>query len=176
MSENEPWWAELWREQRAAGFRDLEGADGWVRLPVSDRLLADVLKRLPGSTLLSGVELIAEADNRFVVRVRVARLPMPPLRLELEIARQPVLPALPVLVLRMRSRGVAVLAAAVSRFGAALPPEVRLDGDLIRVDVAALLTRFGAADALDYLSHLEVTTEPGRVVIAARASVPPGSG
>jgi len=170
----QPWWAALLREQQAAGFPDLQGADGWFRLPISDRLLTRVvLSRIPASAPISEFDLIAEDANQVSVRVRLAKPSfLPPFRIRFAIEQQPALPHSPVLVLRMMSQGIAALAGPAMRFFQALPPEVRMIGDRIHVDIAALLGRHGAGQVLDFLSQLEVTTEQGRVIVAARGRLP----
>jgi hypothetical protein len=55
------------------------------------------------------------------------------------IERQPQLPESPLLVLRLASSGLTVLARAASRFFDALPPGLRMENDLMLVDIAELL-------------------------------------
>jgi hypothetical protein len=171
---NEPWWAALLREQLAAGFPDLQGAEGWLRLPISDRLLTRVvLARIPASVPISDFDLIAEDGNQVMVRVRVGKPSfLPPFRVRFAIEQQPALPHSPVLVLRMMSQGIAAFAGPAMRFFQALPPEVGVIGDRIHVDIAALLGRHGVGHVLAFLSQLEVTTEQGRVIVAARGRLP----
>jgi hypothetical protein len=54
----------------------------------------------------------------------------------------------------------------------ALPPGIQLEGDRLEVDVRSLLERYGAAEALDYINDLRVTTEEDRFVLSVQASVP----
>ena len=103
------------------------------------------------------------------VSVRLARLAfLPAIRIRFAIERQPDLPASPILVLRMVLEGVAALASPALRFLEVLPPGVRLDHDRLHVDLATLLAQYGAADALSYLTALEVTTAAGRVIVSGR--------
>jgi len=53
-----------------------------------------------------------------------------------------------------------------------VPPWIEIDGDLVRVDLAALLREYEAADALAYIRRLNVTTQDGSLVLAVDARVP----
>jgi hypothetical protein len=57
------------------------------------------------------------------------------------------------------------------RFFDVLPPGIRFTGEQIIVDLAAVARQYGAADALTHLTHLEVTTAAGQVVVAARGAI-----
>ena len=46
-----------------------------------------------------------------------------------------------------------------------LPPGIRVDGDLIGVDIGALLESRGYGEVLPHVAKLRVSTEPGRVVL-----------
>lgn len=168
-----PWWADLLREQQAARFADLSGADAWLRLPISDRLLTRLIAaRIPPTVPISDVDLRAETGNQLTVRIKMAKPSfLPPFRMRLRIERQPELPASPLLVLRLKSEGLAALAGPAMTFFDVLPPWVRMNADQLVVDLAAMAEEYGAADVLSYLTHLEVSTAEGRVIVAARGSV-----
>jgi hypothetical protein len=169
------WLLTLLREQQAAGFPDIAGANGFVILPVSDRLLSRVIAaRLPPSVPVSDLEIRADEGNQLVVRARLTRAAfLPPVKVRLVIEKQPQLPASPILVLRLVSEGLAALAGTVLKFVEVLPRGIRLDGDKLSIDLAVLAEQYGAADALAYLTDLEIATSAGRVVLTARAAVPP---
>ena len=95
----------------------------------------------------------------------------PRLTITLFIERQPQLPDSPVLVLRLASPALTMLAKAASHFLHVLPPGLRLDHDLLLVDIAELLRQRGAAQWLRYVQTMEVTTAPGTVLVSVRASV-----
>src|SRR5687767_8749571 len=120
---------DLLLHQQAAGFPDLTGAHVAAFIPVSAGLLNELLARaLPPSAPVSDVQIEPQAGNSLRVHLRIARAPIiPPLTITLLIERQPQLPDSPVIVLRLASSGLTVLARAATRFLEALPPGVRMD-------------------------------------------------
>jgi hypothetical protein len=88
------------------------------------------------------------------------------------VTSQPQLPDRPVLVCTMRTQGLGAFMGPLARFFAALPPWVRIDHDRVLVNLRLLAAEQRATDLFDYLRDLRVTTDPGRFVVAARASVP----
>jgi hypothetical protein len=168
--------ADILLHQEAAGFPGIAGAHVAAFIPVSASLLNEVLARaLPSSAPVSDVHIEPQAGNALRVHLRIARAPIiPPLTITLLIERQPQLPDSPVLVLRLASSGLTVLARAANRFLEALPPGVRMENDLILVDIAELLRQRGALIWLQYVRELEITTAPGAVLLSVRASVKTG--
>jgi hypothetical protein len=169
------WLLALLRAQRDAGFADVAGADVSLTLPVSDRLINQMIaERLPRGGVVSAVHVEAMAANQFSVRVRLGQSALlPPIRLGLVVDRQPDLPAFPVIVLRIVSPGIAALAATlVTRFLRALPPWVQSDGARLSFDLLAAAASAGGAEAFGYLRSLTLTTTAGRVIVSIRASVP----
>jgi hypothetical protein len=171
---SQPWWAALLREQHAAGFPDVEGAEGSLRLPVSDRFLNRLIaQRIPPAGPIGQVDVQAEAGNQLKVRVRLARPSfLPAFTVRLRIERQPQLPDSPVIGFRLLSEGLAALAGPAMRFFEVLPKGIYLAGDLLTVDLATLVEQQGAGEAFRHIRHLELTTEPGRLIVSARAALP----
>ena len=166
-----PWWMTLLLEQRAAKFDAISGATASLLVPISDTLITDVVRRQ-----LSAVrefEIRAESGNQLSVSVRL-RNPawFPRINAKFRIERQPDLPDVPVLVIRLLSKGLAALAGPAARFLRALPSWLQLEGDLLRVDLAELLRQYDAVDALSYIRRAEVTTREGSIVLAIDAVVP----
>jgi len=163
----------LLHEQQASGFGDVAGAHASVTLPVSDRLVSRLVSQsLPPGAPIADIALRAQAANRLSARVRLTRPAfLPPITVNLAIEQQPALPDNPVFALRLLSTGLLSFAGAAVRFLNVLPPGIRLDGDLIYVDIRTLLEHWGLAQHLRYLEHLEVTTEEGRVVVSARGAL-----
>jgi hypothetical protein len=153
------------------------GARASVTLPISDRLASRLaVENLPDSVPLREIDLRASASNRFSVRVRLTRPALlPPITVHLAIERQPNLPSDPVFVLRL-STGLLSFAGAAMRFLDVLPPGIRMHGDHVIINLRTLLEERGLAEYLDFLEHLEITTEDGRFVVSMRGSVPPGRG
>jgi hypothetical protein len=175
---DEPLWVALLREQRAARFADIAGTHASLTLPVDDRLLTRLAaSRVPASVPIKDLDLHAVPGNQIVVRLRLTRMSfLPPFTIRLAIERQPILPSSPVLVLRIMSDGLSALAGTVLRFLESLPAFLRLENNLLHVDLAALLERYGAGEVLPYLRTLELTTAEGRIIIVAGAAVPDGEG
>ena len=160
------WWKLLLEEQRAAKFADIGGLKASLTLPISDRLIAAVIApRLPRS--VRDLEIRAKAGNHVVVAVGLRPAWLPRSQVQLRIERQPDLPHAPVLVLRLVSHGVlAALAGPAARLFGVVPPWLRMDGDIVSLDVAELLRQYDASDVLMYLRRLEVTTREGAIVVA----------
>jgi hypothetical protein len=99
---------------------------------------------------------------------------LPPIGLTLLIAQQPEFPARPTLVLRLGSGG-----AILSRLGGLLgflrplPAGVRVQDDLVAIDLAELLARQGHAALTPLIERLQITTEEGRVIVSLAARVHP---
>jgi hypothetical protein len=168
----EPWSA-LLRRLRAEKFADLSGASLSGTLPISDRLLTEMIRPLlPAS--ISQLDIRAGAGNLLLVAVRMRRPAwLPQIKLQLRIEGQPSLPDAPILVVRQLSYGaLSALAGTAARFLDVLPPWLRVDGTLMFVDLAMLLRQQDALDLLTYVRRLEVTTLEGFVVVTTDARVP----
>ena len=170
----EPWWVTLLREQQGDDFPDLAGAEAFATIPISDRLITRaIVQRLPPSAPIRDLEVRAHAGDQFTVRVRLtAAALLPSVQLRLAIEQQPDLPRSPTLVLGVVSQGLTGLAISALKFVDVLPPGVRFDGRRFIVNLATILERYGAAQALTYVTDLSVTTVEGRVVVRARGTVP----
>ena len=170
----EPWWVTLLREQQSDKFPDLAGAEAFATIPISDGLITRaIVQRLPPSAPIREFEVRAHAGDQFTVRVRLTKpVLLPPVQLRLAIEQQPDLPRSPTLVLGVLSQGLAGLAVNALKFVDVLPPGVRFDGRRFIVDLGAILERYGAAQALTYMTDLSVTTVDGRFVVRARGAVP----
>ena len=164
---------DLFRQQRASGYRDFAGARFAVDLPVPDRLITQLIReRLPASAPVDDVDLRAERDGQLYVRARLKKASfLPPIGVRFVIERQPELPGSPVLVLRLVSQGIAAFAGPALRMFDVLPPGIRFDGTRFYIDLAALASRYGAADVFRYLTSFAVAIEPGVVIVSARADV-----
>jgi hypothetical protein len=159
--------------QHAEGFPGFTGAHLAAFIPISASVLNELIARtLSSSAPVSDLEIEPEAGNTIRVHLRIARAPLiPPITVTLLIERQPELPDSPLLVLRLASSGLTVLARAASHFFDALPPGMRMENDLIVVDIAELLRQRGAGEWLHYLKALEITTAPGALLVSVRGSV-----
>jgi hypothetical protein len=157
------------RSLQATQFRDLAGSTVSARVPVSERLINEVVAlTLPTNVPIREAQVHPEPGDRFSVRVTPRSAFLPSLTIKLTIERQPELPGSPVLVLRMTTlSGLVGLAAAVFPIAQMLPPGVRMERDLIHVDLHAMAAQHGVSDLIQYLRQLRVTTEDGRVIVHA---------
>jgi hypothetical protein len=160
--------------QQAARFEDLRGAEVSATVPISERLLNEIVQEsLPRSIPLRDLHVSPQAGDRFLVRARLGSSALlPPLKLSVLVDRQPDLPASPILVLKLEMGGLAAIAGPALRFLAALPPGIHVEHDRIHVDIAKLLEQRGLADYLAYIQRLEVHTADGAVLATVRGGVP----
>jgi hypothetical protein len=158
---------------RDARFRDLAGARAGAFIPIPEGLLnAVVAATMPPNLPVRAVTVRPEAGNRFSVRIAPKAGFLPQLTLRLEIEKQPQFPSAPTLVLRMATMGGLLgLAGAAFPIAQMLPPGVRLDGERIVVDLRELAHREGVVDLLDLVKDLQITTEPGVVLVQVDAGV-----
>jgi len=161
------------QRQLADGFPDVRGAQAAITLPISERLLNELLaETIPRSVPVTDLRVTPEAGDRFVVRFRVGSSSLVPrLKIVLAIEAQPDLPALPILVLRLETTGLMMLAGPVLRLFNALPDGITVKDDRIHVDLRALAERRGMAPYLDYLDQLRVNTLGGAVVLTVHARI-----
>jgi hypothetical protein len=158
---------EVLRRLQSTGFRDLAGARVSALVPVSERLIYEVVAAsLPRDGPVREVEVRPLSGDAFAVRVAPRSAFLPSLTLRLEIDRQPELPSSSVLVLRLAAMGGLLgLAGAALPVGKLLPPGVRLEGNRILVDLRMLAADRGGGDLIGYVAGLRVNTEDGRVVL-----------
>jgi hypothetical protein len=158
---------------RTTGFSDLRGAHADVTLPVSDRLLNDLIAgSLPASAPVRDVELTSKPGNRIAVRFKVAAASfLPQLKVSLVIEGQPELPVSPILVLKLEMGGLLALAGPATRFLSALPAGLHFVDDRLYVNLATLLAERGLGELLEYAEHVRVTTAEGAVVVHVRARI-----
>ena len=62
--------------QRASGFEDLRGADVSATVPVSERLLNEIVQEaMPPSAPVRDIHITPQAGDRFLVRARLGASP-----------------------------------------------------------------------------------------------------
>jgi hypothetical protein len=167
------WVDRLVRQQIESGFADLRGANAVVTIPVSERLLNDILSQtLPSSGAVRDLYISPKAGDRFQVRARLGSSNLiPPIRLHVAIERQPELPSPGVLVLRLEVAGIMTLAGPFLRFMNALPDGVVVNNDRIHIDLRELLDRYRLADYLQYVSELRIHSDDGVIVVTIHGRV-----
>ena len=177
------WLADLLREQRATGFADFAGARASATIPISDRLATRLIAgRLPPSSAVREIELRAAAGNMVTVAVRLAKPAfLPRFEIPIHIEQQPSLPEQPIFVFRLAlPRGLAAMAGPAlrifDRLFDLLPAGVHLQDDRLIVDLRIVLQQYQAADVLDYLDRLELTTVDRAILVRIDARLPIASG
>jgi hypothetical protein len=168
--------SELLNELRRAGFADLAGSRAAVDLAISEtlinRAIADALARSHGR--LRGVTVTVHPEYRFHLDLQLSRAFVSSVAVEAVLDRQPSLPEAPELVFRWRLAlpGLASLAASAASFFGKLPPGVRMERDLVFVDLRPLFERAEAEDLLPLLSELRLATRDHVVDVHLVAQVP----
>src|SRR5262249_34390740 len=115
--------------------------------------------------------------NMMTVALRLAKPAiLPRFEIPIHIEQQPRLPEQPTFVFRVAlPLGLSAIAGPALRVFELLPPGVRLqDGRLTR-ELRTLLQRQPAADALDFVDRLELTTIDGAILVRIDARVMPVS-
>jgi hypothetical protein len=160
---------------RRTRFRDLAGARVSAHVPLSaallDRIVADALQRTTAP--VRRVDVRPVPDDRFELVVSLKWALAPSLTVTLAVDRQPTFPDSPVLVLRWSlPAGLGAIASTFAGWITSLPDGVRLDGDRILVDVAALAGRGPAAEVLPYVRSFELHTAADAAVVDVELGVP----
>jgi len=157
---------------RATRFADLAGSRLSLSIPISQRLLNEiVVAAIPPSAPVRDLTVTPAPGNRIQVRGRVAKFDfLPSITVNLEIEQQPGLPDTP-LALRVRAfPGLTSMAGSLLS-PSALPRGVRLEGDRLLIDVRQLLEHAGYGDLLPLIERLHVATGDGRLIVDLDARV-----
>jgi hypothetical protein len=169
---------DLLHRQRRAGFPDFGGAGFSATIPISDRLINELIAGfLPTGGKVREVQVQTEAGNRLTARIRLSGPTfLPAIPVTLAIEDQPDLPERPILGLRLAqaSRFVALAASALPAM-VRLPPGITMEEDHIRIDIRRLLAERGVERWLEYVTDLQVTTRAGALLLDVRGSVGPTS-
>lgn len=165
--------AQLFDQVIAGGLSDVSGAEASATLPISRRLLNDLISAaLPPSAPVQNLEVTPLDGDRFLVRGRIGSSSLlPPFQLNVAIDRQPEFPAFPFLVLRLESAGLRLLAGLVLR-KISMPPWIQIEFDRIRVDLRAVADQKGVGQYVGYIEQLQVKTIAGTLLLSVRARVP----
>ena len=168
--------SELLELQLQAGFPDFAGTDVAATIPVSDRLINELIAGLlPDGGKVREVQIQTEEGNRVTVRIRLSGPTfLPAIPVTLAIEDQPHFPERPILGLRLSqpSRFVAMAASTLPTM-VTLPPGISMEDDRIRIDIRRLLADRNQARWLGYVTDLQVTTRAGAIVLDVRAKVGP---
>jgi hypothetical protein len=166
----------LFERQLRAGFPDFEGTDVAATIPVSDRLINELVARLlPDGSKVREVQIQSEVGNRITARIRLSGATfLPAIPVTLAIEDQPHLPERPILGLRLAqpSKFVAMAASTLPAM-VTLPPGITMEDDRIRIDIRRLLADRNQAQWLEYVTDLKVATRAGAIVLDVRGKVGP---
>jgi hypothetical protein len=164
---------EILRHLPTTQFRDLSGTCITANVPVSERLLNElVAAALPPDAPVRTVAIRPEGGDRLSVRIEPKMAFIPAITLKLLIEAQPRLPESAVLILRMATLG-GLFGLAGGAISGMLPPGVRLDGERILVDLREIAATRGFSDVFAYLTALQVHSDEGRLVVHVEAGVGP---
>ena len=162
---------EILRQLQTTGFRDLAGSRITADVPVSERLLNELIATsIPPDAPVRNVAIRPEGGDRFSVRIVPKMALIPAITLRLMIEAQPRLPDAAVLVLRMATLS-GLFGLASGAIAGMLPPGVRLDGERILVDLREIARQRGFAPAFEYLTDLQIHSDEGRLVVHVDAGV-----
>ncbi len=157
-------------EQIAAGLPGLAGSEATTVVRLTDQLLNRIIAAtLPDGGNLRTLTVQARAGNILDATIVLAKPAfLPALTPRLTIERQPTLPDDPVLALRISGGAASLLKLAGPFLGSslALPPGMRLEQDLLLIDLRALLDAHGQGSWLRFVHELVVTTQDSVVVAA----------
>ena len=162
----------LFDQLLANGFSDITGAEASISLPLSKRLLNDLIAAaLPPSSPIRDLDVTPLENDRFLVRGRFGSSPLiPTLKLHLAIDQQPVFPESPVVVVRLEGHGVMSFAGRVLRM-ISLPRWLHAEQDRLHVDLRVLAVHYRLDRYLNYIDELRVNTVAGSAVVSLRGRV-----
>ena len=167
---------DLLQRQQRDGFRDFAGTQLAATIPISDRLINELIaSSLPSGGKVREIVVQAEEGNRVTAKVRVSASNLfPAIPVTLAIEEQPTLPEQPLLGLRLvQASGFVAMAASALPSMVTLPPGITLEGDRIRLDIRLLLAERHMEDLLEHLTELRVNTRAGAIVLDVRARINP---
>jgi hypothetical protein len=164
--------ARLFDQLVGDGFSDITGTDLSITLPVSKRLLNElVAAATPPSAPVRDLDLTPLDNDRFLLRGRIGSSALlPALRLNLEIDQQPVFPESPVLVVRLQGPRIMSLAGPLLRM-ISLPPWLRAEQDRLHVDLRVVAAQYRVDHYLKYIDELRVNAVAGTLVVSLRGRV-----
>lgn len=158
------------------GLDELRGARAAGEIPVPtavvNRLIASRLA--VSSAPVKAVHVEPRPGNVVDVQVTPSARFVPTVTIEARIERQPEFPASPVFVLRWRIPAAGPLARLAAPFIGnlkSLPPGVRIDGDIVVIDLRDILGAQGQLQALEYVRTLRVDTRPGGFLVSFEVGV-----
>jgi len=161
-------------EQLRSRFHELPGATASFHVPIADGVVSRLIAAsLPRNGRIRELSVRALDGDVLKLRVRLAGPALlPAIYVQLRIVEQPRFPQSPVLILRLVSQGLALLAGNALRLFNALPPGITVRDDLVQIDLRALAHQHGFADTLSLLAGLRLSTTAGQLVVDLDVATP----
>jgi hypothetical protein len=162
------------RAQLGLDLAELAGATFTCQLPLTNATINQLIRaRLAkGGVPVTSAEIDVREGDLAVLTVTPS-MPLPAVRIDLRIELQPDFPAQkPVLWFRWSMGGFAsLLAKLVDRFKPNLPPGVKMDSELIAIDIAEILRAQNLGELVPYIKNMRVHTKPGAFVVHVDAAL-----
>lgn len=153
---------------------ELAGATLTCQLPLTNATLNRLIQtRLATGTLpIASAEIDVRDGDLAVLTIKPA-MPLPAVRIDLRIELQPDFPGnRPVLWLRWSMGGLAsLLSRLIDRFKPNLPRGVKMDSELIALDVAEILRAQNLDELVPLIRNVRVHTRAGAFVVAVDAGI-----
>ena len=164
------------RSRLGVDVDELAGTQMTGELPVPaaavDRLIAAKLADGRGPVTALRVEPLDQ--HTFDLHVTPAARMLPSIRIRARIEQQPSLPSNPRLVCRWTIPAAGVLARLAGPFVSnikSLPRGVRIEDDLVFVDLEQLLAGQGMGEVIRYVKALRIDTRPGAFIVRFEVGV-----
>jgi hypothetical protein len=153
---------------------ELAGATLTCQLPLTNATINRLIhaRLAKGGLPVTSAEIDVRDGDLAVLTVSPS-MPLPAVRIELRIELQPDFPGnKPVLWLRWSMGGFAsFLSKLVDRFKPNLPPGVKMDSELIAIDLAEILRAQNLGELVPYIKNVRVHTKPGAFVVQVDAAL-----
>jgi hypothetical protein len=147
---------------------ELAGATLTCQLPLTNATINRFIhaRLAKGGMPVTSAEIDVR-DGDLAVLTVTPSMPLPAVRIELRIELQPDFPGnKPVLWLRWSMGGFAsLLAKLLDRFKPNLPPGVKMDSELIAIDIAEILRAQNLGELVAYIKNVRVHTKAGAFVV-----------
>ena len=159
------------------GIRPGDLAGSWFasEIPVSEAFInRQIGERIERHPHIASVLVTLREGDEAVIRVEPRSRLVPAVPVNVRIEQQPSLPEDPVLLLRwsLPSAGpLALIAGKVASYIKGLPDGVRIDGDLIVIDLRTLLRARGLEEVLGVARRVAFHTRPGALVVEVEAGI-----
>lgn len=155
---------------------EIPGAAFAGEIPIAESLVNRMIEQKLGRhAQIASIRIAAQDNDQVLVRIEPRSRIVPSLNAVVRIERQPELPHDPTLRLRwsMPAAGpLAMFAGTLIGYFKALPQGIRLDRDIVVVDVRVLLRSRGLEEVLDVVRRVAFHTRPGLVVVQIEIGLP----